>query len=171
MRKEKDDGYERGENERVQVNRLATMMPPPGDAVMAKTQTGTSDYSTGRTGQVIPTRLESTYLASTSLDPPASPRGTTTATTTTTATMEMDTSVSTPRPKPKKLLAAGGVSPPTSCPPVHELENSNAIGKGNSKKSGTRTTLYLDEGESLVYRVGQRGISNESVQLLPLQPI
>jgi hypothetical protein len=65
--------------------------------------------------------------------------------------------------KRKRTSPARGSSLHSSTPNHHEPQNSRGGGKDNVEKPEkvTRTTLFLDEGESLIYRVGQRGISNE----------
>lgn len=65
--------------------------------------------------------------------------------------------------KRKRTSAARGSSLHSSTPNHYEPQNSRGGGKDNVEKPEkvTRTTLFLDEGESLIYRVGQRGISNE----------
>jgi hypothetical protein len=68
-----------------------------------------------------------------------------------------------PRPEHNETSTARDSSLHPSTPNHYEPQNSRGGGKDNVEKHQkvTRTTLYLDEGESLIYRVGQRGISNE----------
>jgi hypothetical protein len=67
------------------------------------------------------------------------------------------------RMKRKRTSPAHGSSLHSSILISHEPHKSRGGGKDIVEKPEkvTRTTLYLDEGESLIYRVGQRGISNE----------
>lgn len=82
-----------------------------------------------------------------------------------TVSSNADTSVNvvSPRPEHKETSPARGSSLHPSTPNHREPQNNRRGGKDNVEKPEkvTRTTLYLDEGESLIYRVGQRGISNE----------